>query len=244
MALSFVCLVALVAVTAAYAPPEPARCYSEGLSQHFYNGDKWTETGCQQAECIKGEASLVPCDAVATNDASRPTARCRQVDGAADAEYPGCCATAVCDRCYSQQLDRIFDHGAVWTESDCKQVTCDKGAVQALTCAVQQLEPGCRLEDGAAGAEYPACCAQPVCPRPDQCYSAEKDQVFNDGDVWTESGCTQFTCSKGQTASLPCGLLVSEPGCVVKDGPADALYPVCCPTVHCPTTTAAPATGY
>ena len=238
MAPSFVCLVALVAAATAYAPPEPARCYSEHLGKHFYNGDKWTEAGCQQAECISGQASLTPCEPVATTDASRPAARCRPVDGAADSQYPGCCPTAVCDQCYSKEHG-LFDDGAVWTESGCTQVTCDKGSVSALTCPLVKLGAGCRLEDGAAGAEYPTCCPQPVCPRPDQCYSQELDQVFDDGAVWTESDCTQVTCQAGKAVRAQCAALSAEPGCEVREGAAGEQYPTCCPQTYCPTTTTA-----
>ncbi|KAF0305893.1 hypothetical protein FJT64_022523 [Amphibalanus amphitrite] len=248
MAPSFVCLVALVAAAAAYAPPEPAayappepaRCYSEHLSKHFNIGDKWTEAGCQQAECVDGQASLTPCAPVATADASLPSARCRQVDGAVDGQYPACCPTAVCDQCYSQELDTVFDDGAVWTEAGCTQVTCDKGRVASVTCPLVKLAAGCRLEEGDATGAYPSCCPQPVCPRPDQCYSTELDQVFDDGAVWTESDCTQVTCQAGEPVRVPCAAVAAEPGCEVREGTAGGQYPTCCPQSYCPTTTAPP----
>ena len=249
MSPSFVCLLALVAVAAAYAPPEPepARCHSKHLDKYFYNGDKWTDADCQSAECVDGKANLVACKAVSELDASRPTARCRQVPGAAGAEHPACCPTAICDQCYSKQFDRVFDDGAVWTESGCMEVTCDKGDIRELPCPALavELQPGCRIEPGPSDALYPKCCAQPVCPRPDQCHSEVLDQVFDDGAVWTEDVCTQFTCKAGKKSEPgKCDILSAAPGCVLKIPPSGDQFPACCPTEHCPsTTTASPTKG-
>ena len=244
MSPSFVCLLALVAVAAAYAPPEPepARCHSKHLDKYFYNGDKWTDADCQSAECVDGKANLVSCKAVSELDASRPNARCRQVPGAAGAEHPACCPTVICDQCYSTQLDRVFEDGAVWTESGCTRVTCSKGEISAVGCPVTKLKAGCRMEPGPAAAEHPHCCPQPACPRPDQCYYEPLKQVFDDGAVWNEEPCTEITCKAGKAVSVGCGDVAARPGCVLKHAPAGAKYPTCCPKEHCPTTTPATTT--
>jgi len=137
-------------------------------------------------------------------------------------------------RCYSSALERHFNSGASWTEPRCEGATCVDGEIRTELCqtASIRLGVGCRLEDGAGG-EFPDCCPVVVCPRPDQCYSAQLDQVFDDGAIWTEAPCTQFTCHSGTSQQLDCPAVESGAGCKVESGVAGQSYPACCDAAVC-----------
>ena len=143
--------------------------------------------------------------------------------------------------CHSPALGRNFSVGENWTEPTCSGMTCLQGGPKISLCLNGGLTPqfaansGCVTKKGTPGAEYPKCCDEIDCPRPDQCYSSARNRTFNDGEEWTEPPCEHKQCKNGSILVTRCPRYPSVIGqdCVRTNGTPNADWPKCCDEVKC-----------
>ena len=207
----------------------PRPCFSKALKRPFQHGAKWTEPGCQQAQCDNGKIIRLPCGLIAVKPG------CKVVKGNSKLPYPICCPRVKCPKpCFSKPLGRLYKNGQKWIEPGCIRASCSDGYIRRLACPLVRPGPGCVVVKPNPKAKYPGCCISFKCPKPGQCYSKGLDKFFDDGAEWTELPCHRYRCVKGKVSALTCPLqALPGPGCRVLKGKTGAPYPSCCPKVVC-----------
>ncbi|XP_037070156.1 uncharacterized protein LOC119091461 [Pollicipes pollicipes] len=229
-------LVALCGATQAYR--RTRRCYSQRLERYFKDGDEWRVPGCRVARCVRGRAYFSKCEPVA---ADPPQPGCQLLKGDPTADHPDCCERWLCPepgQCVAPVLQRLVPVGHRWTEPPCARAECTEHGVGAVGCPAFPTSPGCSVEPGVPGGEYPTCCPRENCTEAKPCYDKYLDRRFAVGERWTLPECSGAAeCEEGGAVSaVGCPLSAVAPGvpCALDDGELGLEYPQCCPKITCP----------
>ncbi|KAL5291972.1 hypothetical protein ACFFRR_011011 [Megaselia abdita] len=104
--------------------------------------------------------------------------------------------------CHSSELNRIFEHGDEWTESDdCMDCQCKDGERKCI-------RTDCKVPECANPVKIPGQCCK-VCPEvpstekattegPSHCFSTAIQKIFNHGAEWKEADdCMDCRCENG-----------------------------------------------
>ena len=116
--------------------PRPDQCYSTALKRIFNDGEVWTEETCEQRRCEKGSIQASGCQRYPSVIGQN----CVRTNGTPNASFPQCCEKLSCPMtCTSKSLNRTFQSGESWTESNgtsCLLAECSRGTTYFKACPI------------------------------------------------------------------------------------------------------------
>ena len=104
-------------------PNDDRPCFDPRLNRYVAPGEKFAMDGrCQTDVCTEGGRRAgkgLPCPPLGIGRGCT-----RTVNGDDSLEFPLCCPRVICDKCYSEELERFFSFRETWTEAGCVKKQC------------------------------------------------------------------------------------------------------------------------